>query len=117
MQTATLTASKIGFISLSHIYKVIPNQRLSKEWRLASRLCVAVIILLLPLAHGLDSLELISITTCLVVFALCVELYGASCVRDPFWWEQKRHCTYAARCHVSKKELEASSKGGKIVNV
>ncbi|KAF2097442.1 hypothetical protein NA57DRAFT_58029 [Rhizodiscina lignyota] len=107
----------MSFISLAHIYKEIPNQRLSKPWRTVVRLAIAVVILLLPLTHRLNSLELIAITTSLVVFALVVELVGASCVHDPFWMETKRHCTYAARCHISKKELAARTKGGKLIDV
>lgn len=104
-------------ISFCHVYKDIPNQRIHKYGRATARFVAAIIILLLPLAQSLNSLDIISITTCLVVLTLWIEIFGASCVKDPFWVPCKRHCTYSARCHMSKKELAASSKGGQIVNV
>lgn len=104
-------------ISFCHVYKDIPNQRIHKYGRATARFVAALIILLLPLKRSLDSLDLISITTSLVVLTLWIEIFGASCVKDPFWTPCKRHCTYSARCHMSKKDLAASSKGGQIVNV
>lgn len=99
-----------------HVYKDIPNQRLSKYTRLVSRFVIALIILFLPFAHGLDSLELIATTTCLTVFSLAVEIYGASCTVDPLV-QQNRHCTYSARCGISRKRLVAGRKDGEAINV
>lgn len=101
---------------MTHVYKEIPNQRISKYKRLVGRFAIALVILFLPFATDLTSLGLISITTGLVVFALTVEIYGASCTLDPFM-ARKRHCTYSAKCRLSKKHLLASSKEGQVINV
>lgn len=74
---------------------------------------VAIIILFLPFAHSLNSLDLIAITTCLTVWALTVEIYGASCTLDPLL-AKKRQCTYSAKCGISKKLLHARGKDGQI---
>ena len=114
----------VSIISLSHIHKKLPNARLMKRPRLAIRCCVAIIIICLPLARDrLSSLDLISITTALIVFVLCLDLFGNSCSGDQFWtggWcnEQKKACRYSARCHMSKRKrkeiVEAMKKGEKV---
>jgi hypothetical protein len=107
-------------ISLTHTYKSIPGTRARKEYRLAYRLLIAIIILLLPLAgERLNSLELVALTTCLVVSILLGELVGSACTTHAFWGfgGEKRKCTYSARCHVSKKELESKVKSGEVLNV
>jgi hypothetical protein len=110
----------MGIISLTHTYKTIPSVRLRKPFRLGIRFAVAIAILLLPLAEErLNSLELVATTTCLVVVVLLVELAGSACTGDAFWGfnSGKRKCTYSARCHISKKELQAKAKGGEVINV
>jgi hypothetical protein len=74
----------MAVISFCHIHKKLEQGRLRKRPRLIIRLCVAVIIICLPTADSLNSLELISITTALVFFVLCIDLYGISCVGDRF---------------------------------
>ncbi|KAF2397929.1 hypothetical protein EJ06DRAFT_532914 [Trichodelitschia bisporula] len=108
-----------GIISLTHTYRSIPNVRLGKPYRVGVRFAVAVIILLLPLAHGLNSLELVATTTGLVVLVLVMELAGSACSGDTFWgfWSTRRTCMYSARCHISRKELEAKVKSGELLNV
>jgi low temperature requirement protein LtrA len=118
-----IALATMGIISVTHTYREIPNQRCPKPYRLAIRFAVSLAILLLPLAGDrLDSLELVATTTCLVVIVLVVELLGNSSRRDFFWGfnscdARKRKCTYAARCGVSKKDLEASFKNGEVVRV
>jgi hypothetical protein len=107
----------MGVISKTHVYKAIPNQRLLKDKRLAIRFAVAIIFICLPLAHGLNSLELIATTTGLVWLVLIVELLGSTCIQDSFWNNCRRECQYSAKCRVTKKELEASMKNGTVINV
>lgn len=107
-------------ISLTHTYKSIPGTRARKENRLAYRMVIAIVILLLPLAgERLNSLNLVAITTCLVFSVLLAELAGSACTTHAFWGfgGEKRKCTYSARCHVSKKELESKVKSGEVLNV
>jgi low temperature requirement protein LtrA len=114
----------MSVISLSHIHKRLPNARLMKRPRIFIRCCIAVIIICLPLAHDrLSSLGLISITTCLTVFVLFLDLFGNSCAGDQFWTggfcpEQKKACRYSARMHVSRRKrreiTEAMKRGEKV---
>jgi low temperature requirement protein LtrA len=114
----------MSVISLSHIHKRLPNARLMKRPRLFIRCCVAAIIICLPLAHDrLSSLGLITITTCLTVFVLFLDLFGNTCEGDQFWTggfcpEQKKACRYSARMHVSKRKrreiAEAMKRGEKV---
>jgi low temperature requirement protein LtrA len=114
----------MSIISLSHIHKKLPNARLMKRPRLVIRCCVAVVIICLPLAHDrLTSLGLISITTCLTVFVLFLDLYGNSCAGDQFWTggfcqEQKKACRYSAKVHISRRKrrqiTEAMKRGEKV---
>lgn len=109
----------MGIISVSHVHKKIPHQRLNKHWRLAARFAVSLVIVLLPLAH-LNSLDLIGATTGLVLFVLSLELYGSTCTGQNILWERncgRSKCQYLARCKVSKKELEESMKSGNVINV
>ncbi|KAF2491628.1 hypothetical protein BU16DRAFT_574646 [Lophium mytilinum] len=107
----------MGVISKTHVYKTIPNQRLLKNKRLAVRFAVAIIFICLPLADGLNSLELIATTTGLVWVVLIVELLGSTCVHETFWNDCRGTCQYSAKCRVTKKELEASMKNGTVINV
>lgn len=77
---------------------------------------VALILIFLPFAHGLNSLELVSITMGLVAFALIVELYGSTSVHDSFW-KDCRVCKYSADCHIKKKDLEEAAKTGQKIEI
>jgi hypothetical protein len=81
-----------------------------------NRFGVCIIFFCLPLAHSLNSLQLISVTTGLVIWVLLLELWGVSCPDDSFFGEKKA-CTYTARCKVSKKDLESAVKNGHVINV
>ena len=115
----------MGIISFCHIHKRLPNARFRKRPRLFIRACCALVIICLPLAKSLSSLDLITISTSLVVFVLILDLFGNSCAGDQFWTggfcdEQKKKCQYSARCHVSKKkrrEIEQAMKKGERVNL
>lgn len=112
-------------ISLTHIHKRLARPRLRKRPRLVVRAVIALIIILLPLAKSLSSLDLITITTCLVVLVLILDLFGNLCEGDKFWTggfcaEQKRSCRYYANCKVEKKrrkEIERALNNGERVSL
>ena len=79
-------------------------------------MAVSTVFFCLPTAHWLNSLNLIAITTCLVVYVLVIELWGSTCVGDSLFGEQKK-CKYTARCKISKKDLESAVKGGHVIKV
>ncbi|KAH6670073.1 bacterial low temperature requirement A protein-domain-containing protein [Halenospora varia] len=107
----------MGIISLCHIHKDPPRgMRLRKTFRMANRFGVSVILFALPTAHDLNSLQLISIVTGLLVWVLLLELWGVSCPEDSFFG-QNRQCKYTARCKISKKDLESRVKGGEVIKV
>ncbi|KAH8657000.1 bacterial low temperature requirement A protein-domain-containing protein [Tricladium varicosporioides] len=107
----------MGIISLCHIHKDPPRgMRLRKSFRMANRFGVCVILFALPTAHDLNSLQLISIVTGLLVWVLLLELWGVSCPEDSLFG-QKSQCKYTARCKISKKDLESRVKGGEVIKV
>ncbi|RDW87366.1 hypothetical protein BP5796_03060 [Coleophoma crateriformis] len=106
----------MGIISISHIHKEIGGSRLLKRHRLANRFTICVILVCLPLAHGLNSLQLISTVTGLVVWVLFFDLWGASSPKESFFGE-KSSCSYTAHCKVPRKDLESAVKGGQTINI
>lgn len=113
----------MALISFCHIHKKIPNARLLKRPRLAVRVCIGIVIICLPLAHSLNSLDLISITTALVFFVLVLDLYGNSCAGEKFWTggfchEERRKCQYTARCKLGRRKrqelIKALQNGEKV---
>ena len=107
----------MGVISLTHVHKDPPiGVRIKKRYRLANRVAICIIFFCLPLADSLTSLQLVSITTGMVIWVLLVELWGVSCPGDSFFGE-KRQCNYTARCKISKKDLESAVKSGTVINV
>lgn len=107
-----------GAISVCHIHKDTKGFRIRirKRYRVANRLVVCIIMCCLPTVHSLDSLQLVSVMTGLVVWVLLLELWGMSCPDESLFGE-KTTCRYTARCKISKKDLEAAMKGGAVVNV
>ncbi|TVY52773.1 hypothetical protein LSUE1_G009743, partial [Lachnellula suecica] len=100
----------MGIISLSHVHKDHPKGlRILKRWRMLNRFGVCIILFCLPIVESLNSLQLVSIVTGLVVWVLLLELWGCSCPEESFFGE-KRKCGYTARCKVSRKDLEARGK-------
>lgn len=83
---------------------------------MANRFTVCIIYFCLPTAHHLNSLQLVSIATGLIIWVLFVELFGCSSPEESFFGE-KRACKYTARCKISKKELHAAIKGNQVINV
>ena len=68
----------MGFISISHVHKEIEGLRLKKKWRLCARFSVSIILICLPAADRLDSLQLVGTVSALIVFVLVLELWCAS---------------------------------------
>lgn len=99
---------------MTHIHKETPGLRLRKRNRLAIRLGVAIVITCLPLAHHLNSLELISTATALTVLLLGCELWFASCCHDKLFC-RSTPCRYVGRC--GKKDLDAIVTRGQEVGV
>jgi hypothetical protein len=107
----------IGIISICHVHKDRPRgDRIHKRYRMANRLGVCIVLMCLPLSHRLNSLQLVSTTTGLVIWVLVLELWGASCPDETFFGEKKA-CKYTARCKISKRDLESAVKDGHVINV
>jgi hypothetical protein len=107
-------------ISLSHIYWISENSRLTRDVRLAIRCLAAIAILLLPLIpkERLQSLALIGTTCSLMIGVLIVDLYGLSQKDRQFWFggfphAEMKNTRYVAHCTLDdegktkiKKNLE-----------
>ncbi|OAP63445.1 hypothetical protein AYL99_02672 [Fonsecaea erecta] len=101
----------MNLLSYCHVHKTLENPRLRKGPRLVIRSCIAVAILLLPLAKHLSSISLIGTTTALVSLALALDIFGMSCTGDRFWtggWcdETKRCTQYEARIRCSRRKKQ-----------
>ena len=103
-------------ISLTHVHKEFDGQRIRKRFRLPVRVAVAVILILLPLAKRLSSLQLISTTTGLVVFALVVDVYGST-DKNVRFWRCDGCCKYSADCPVKGKAIVDALKRGETVDL
>lgn len=89
----------LAMISVSHLHRDVATQRIKKKNRLAYRIVVALVWILLPLAGDkLNSLQLVSITAGMTVSVLAVDIYGTSCRCDSFFSFRKdcKQC-YTAR--------------------
>ena len=103
-------------ISLSHVHKEIAHQRIAKNPRLVLRIVAAIILICLPLADKLTSLELVSTTTGIVVLVLMVDVYGSTSRNESFW-SDRATCKYSARCSIKRKEVEQALKSGGTIEV
>jgi hypothetical protein len=91
-------------ISMSHVHKDLAGVRLRKRFRLVVRAATAIVMICLPLAgEELDSLELVSTMTGLIVFTLAVEVWGASRCGTGFLMRRKP-CGYVGTCR--KRDLQ-----------
>jgi hypothetical protein len=107
----------MGVINATHVHKVPPSSccRVPKPWRLANRAAVCVVFCCLPAAGDrLNSLSLIAVTMCLMIWVLAFELWGLSCLEDKFWGDACTQ-TYLARC--GKRRLEDAIKEGGEIDV
>lgn len=105
-----------AIISLCHVHKEFDGQRISKRYRIPVRIPVAVTLIFLPLADKLNSLQLISTTTGLVVLVLMVDVYGSTSIYESFW-----RCTsqgkYRAECPMKKKLVIDAMKTGATIRL
>ncbi|QIW97093.1 hypothetical protein AMS68_002611 [Peltaster fructicola] len=104
----------MGVISLTHVHRDMVGQRLHKRWRLAIRAAVAIILICLPLAENLDSLQLVGTVTGLIAFLLMCELWACSCSGSKFLARDKP-CRYTGHC--GKKDLQAYVLSGKELDL
>lgn len=115
----------MAVISLCHVHKKLATRQLRKRTRLAFRVCIAIVIICLPLAHSLTSLHLISITTCLTILVLGTDIYGNMCrherfFRGGFCEASKKASKYSADIKIhreKRKELDAAMKKGEKVGL
>lgn len=103
----------MGMIALSHVHKEAPGLRLKKRWRLMTRFSIAIVLICLPLADKLNSLELIGIVTALIVFVLVTELWASSCCTENLF-ERSKPCQYIGQC--GKKDMDALMKDRKEID-
>ena len=109
-----IALASMGIISISHIHKETEGLRLRKRYRLVWRYAIAIIMICLPLAEDLNSLQLVGTMTGLVVFLLVCELWASSCCHEKLM-QRTQPCKYVGQCN--KKDLQAIIKGGKDVDV
>lgn len=114
-----VTLLSMTLISFCHIHKKLRSPRLTKRMRLVFRMLISLILILMPLSHHLNSLHLISITTCLFVLVLVIDLFGNSSQGDKFWtggWTRSpdSRCKYTAKVRMSPKRREELKK--KVLN-
>ncbi|KAK5163100.1 uncharacterized protein LTR77_010884 [Saxophila tyrrhenica] len=108
-----IALASMGIISISHKHKEIETLRLKKRWRLTARFAISIVLICLPLAEGLNSLELVGTVTALIVFCLSLELWAASCSRQNSFG-RTTECKYIGAC--PKKHLQALIKRGSRVD-
>lgn len=105
----------MGLISTTHVHRNISGLRLRKCWRLCGRFAVGIVIVCLPLAHGLNSTELVGIVTSLVVLVLALELWADSSCQDSLFGDCKsKKRRYWGHC--PRKQLQAFVREGKAVD-
>jgi hypothetical protein len=117
----------MAVISLCHTHKKLRDGRVNKRPRLAFRVVVAIVIIVLPTAGDrLTSLDLVAITCALTILVLIVDLYGNSAVGTPFWThglcpkERKNGATYVANCKLKphrRRELQKRMARGEDVRL
>ncbi len=83
---------------------------------MTNRFCVCIILICLPLAHSLNSLQMISTTTGLVIWVLLLELWGMSCPNESFFGEKEPR-KYTAKCRIARRDLEATETSGAKIKV
>ncbi|KAK4507404.1 hypothetical protein PRZ48_001139 [Zasmidium cellare] len=102
----------MALISVSHVHRQHEGIRLTKKFRLMARLAVAIVIICLPLAEHLNSLDLVGTVTGLLVLLLITELWAASNVHEKLFG-RTRPCKYTGRCPKGML-LEIVKNGGQV---
>ena len=106
----------MSIIAATHVHKVFDGQRIGKKYRIANRVAVAIILICIPLAESLSSLQLVAISTSLIAFVLMVDVYGSTSVHDSFWRCSSK-CKYRADCPLKKKIIVDALKSGTTVKL
>ena len=107
----------MAIISFCHVHKKIENQRVHKRPRLVLRVAVGIVLICLPLAEHLTSLQLICTTSGLIVLTLVFEVGGSTSKNNSFW-KDKGKCKYSAECPIRRrKAVEAAMKAGITIDV
>ncbi|KAI9834470.1 MAG: hypothetical protein M1826_002624 [Phylliscum demangeonii] len=106
----------MAIISITHIHKDVSGARLKKSQRLTFRIAVAIVLICLPTAHRLNSLQLVATVTGLVWLVLLVELYGLSVIGVSLFGRHGR-CSYTAECPMRKKDLEEAVRTGERLEI
>ena len=107
-------------ISLSHLYHVKEDARLTQSSRLIYRSGAAISILMLPLApkERLESLALVGITCSIVISCLIVDLYGLSSKDKeyvPLYLERPQEIARHGLYKILKRGLHPSTKCDTII--
>ena len=97
-------------IALSHDHKEIHGQHIKKWHRLGYRIAVAIVLICLPLAESLDSLQLVGTVTALVVSVLAVEYWGSTTRAEGFWYDDKK-CVYTANSVTESNSVDRPMDG------
>ena len=98
------------------MHKEFDGERVEKRYRISVRLSVAIILIFLPLADSLSSLQLVSITTGMVVLTLMVDVYGSTSIHDEFW-RCTSQCRYRAICPIKRKLAMDAIKTGTTIRL
>jgi hypothetical protein len=107
-------------ISLSHIHKEVDSPRIKKKYRILFRISIGCVIAGLALARGLNSLDLLSITTALNVSILAFEIYGSSHSSISFFGSQKflaDSIDYIALSSASQEDVRGATTSDKVLDV
>ncbi|CAF9913322.1 hypothetical protein IMSHALPRED_000976 [Imshaugia aleurites] len=106
----------MSIISLCHVHKEFDGERIGKRYRISVRVSVAIILIFLALAESLSSLQLISLTTGLVVLTLMIDVYGSTSIHDNFW-KCNSQCKYRANCPIKRKLAIDAVKNGTTIRL
>ena len=98
------------------MHKEFDGERIKKRYRISVRLSVAIILIFLSLADSLSSLQLVSVTTGLVVLTLMIDVYGSTSIHDEFW-RCTSQCRYRANCPIKRKLAMDAIKTGTTIRL
>lgn len=99
----------MAIISFSHTNRKPINTQIRKQLRLLLRCCVGTIIVCLAPAAGMNSLDLVATTSCLIVLLLIIDIYGNT-VHDHSFWKgglshrEKKKGVYTADIKISRRK-------------
>ena len=103
-------------ISETHQHRKYRDMGIAKAYRLGNRIAVCIVMFLLPLAHQLDSLYLLSIMSSLVVWILSVDIWSWSYIGDPCPGLEK-YPRYEYTARYTRKTLDAALRADGEIDV